>query len=215
MAKHRMPPRSASGRFMKRRHASNPRRRTRRAYRKNTYFANPVRRSRRSRAVARRNPVRRYHRRYRRNPPLFGGNRILGLSFTELAYTGIGFVAPPMIEGAVSGFLPDALKTSSIGKYAVKAGIVAGTSLIGSKFLGREAGKYLAIGGAVYLLANAIVEFAPQIFSGFSATTMVAGPTFRPALRGHGQPGLGSYFNGAAAVSQAGVPERLNIASRF
>jgi hypothetical protein len=203
----RMPPRSASGRFLKRRATANPRRRRtytakRRSYsakrrtapRRNSYFMNPRRR------------------RARRNPPLLRGNRIFGMSLAEIAYAGAGFIAPPMIEGAVSSFIPDALKTSTIGRYAIKAGTVAALSLVASKVLSREAGKYLAIGGATYLLAAAIVEFAPQLFSGFGYTTMNPGP-MPASLRG--QVGLGAYFGQKTASSQIGVPARLSLSERL
>ncbi len=215
--KRRTPRRGAGGRFMKAsrvRAASNPRRRRRSVVR----ASSPRRRTYRRRNAYLMNPRTRrrtYKRRYRRNPPLFGGNRIMGLSVTELLYAGGGFVAPPLIEGALSTVLPDALKTSQIGKYVTKGAIVAGLSMLGNKFLGREAGKYLAIGGATYLIANLIVEFAPQLFSGFGATTLLPGPTIRMPLRGQIGLGMGAYLGAGNGASQTEVPDRLSAASRF
>lgn len=213
--KRRTPRRGPGGRFMKA--ASNPHHRVYKYKRRSAVRAyNPRRRTYRKRNAYLVNPRMRrrtYTRHYRRNPPLFGGNRVLGLSVTELLYAGGGFIAPPLIEGALSNVLPDALKSSQIGKYITKGAIVAGISMLGSKFLGREAGKYLAIGGATYLVANLVVEFAPQLFSGFGATTLLPGPTIsRTPLRG--QIGIGAYL-GADGSSQAGVPDRLSAASRF
>lgn len=203
----RMPRRSASGRFMKaasnpaprRRRRSVARRARRAAPRHNAYF-NPRRRS--------------YRRRARHNPPMFGGNKILGMDLKEVAYAGAGFIAPPLIEGAIKSFLPSALTDNEFGQVAVKAGIVAGLAYGGSKFLGREAGKYLAIGGGVYLVATLIVKYAPSLFSGFGASTMIPGQLVRPrALRG--QVGLGGYGAYLGQGASAQLPDRLNAASRF
>lgn len=182
-----------------------PRRRTyrRRAPRKNVYFGNPRRRS---------------YRRARRNPPLFGGNRILGMSVNEILYAGAGFIAPPALEGLAKGFLPASITGTEIGKWAVKAASVAGVSFLGGKFLGRDAGKYLAIGGVTYLLASAVVEFVPTLFSGFSGyipggRVVSQGP--RPVLAG--QPFLGRYIggNGGGSMALAHVPSRVDPNSRF
>lgn len=203
----KLPRRGARGRFIKA--ASNPRRR-RRTY----YAARPRRRSIRRNAYFA-NPRRRYgRRRARRNPPLFAGNRILGMSFNEILYAGGGFIAPPLIEGMLSNVLPDALKTSQIGKYAVKGGIVAGLSMLGGKFLGREAGKYIAIGGITYLVAQVIVDFAPQLFSGFGATSYNPGRVL-PTMRGSAL--LGAYMGGPGntPTSLIGIPDRLQPSARI
>lgn len=205
MAKRRAMKRNSKGRFVK--VAVNPPRRRRRtqrtaaaAPRRNAYFANP----RRKRSV----------RRYRRNPPLFGGNKIMGLGLNEVLYAGAGFVAPPLIEGALSNFIPSTITANPIGKYIVKAGIVAGTSFLGGKFLGREAGKMLAIGGATFIAASLIVDYAPQIFSGFGATSYVPGKVFTPSLRGQSM--LGAYMGaGNTPSSMVGIPSRLRPEERF
>lgn len=176
--------------------ASNPVRKQKRTYKRNAYFGNP-----------------RPRRHYKRNPGMFAGGSILGMSLKEIGFAGAGFIAPPAIEGLIKGMLPTALTSNAFGRYAVKGGIVAGVSLLGGKFLGREAGKYLAIGGVTYLVANIVVDFVPQLFSGFSGY-MNPGQSFAPrALRG--QPGLGRYVGMGTAVSTANVPERLNPASRY
>lgn len=139
------------------------------------------------------------------------------MSFKDIGFAGLGFVAPPAIEGMIRGFLPAALTANPIGKYAVKGGIVAGLSLIGGKFLGREAGKYIAIGGMTYLVANLVVDYVPQLFGGFGAY-MNPGQVFRPARVGSrmgGQPLLGMYQGMGTSAANAGVPDRLNPAGRF
>lgn len=207
--------RNARGRFVKsnpvRRHRRSPARRKRATPRRNAYFMNAPKRHRR-RAV-RMNPPGRHHRRIRRNPPLFGGNRILGMSVNEILYAGAGFIAPPFLEGLIKPYLPATFISSDIGKYALKAGVVAGVSFAGSKFLGREAGKYLAIGGITYIVANLLTQYVPQLVSGVTFSGyMNPGTTYNPrAVRPMGaQPFLGMYQG-----SQSRVPERLQVGSRF
>ena len=160
------------------------------------------------------NPRRRhYRRRARRNPPMYERGRILGFSMKELAYTGVGFIAPPAIEGFVNGFLPATLTSNNIGRYAIKIGAVAAVSFAGMKFIGREAGKYLAIGGATYILANIIVDYMPTLFKGFTGY-MNPGSTFMPRMAR--QPFLGMYTGTAGiGVTPTRIPERINPVSRF
>ena len=214
--------RDAHGRFLKKHNPARRRSPARRRVR-HAYAHNPVRRAARrapARRRARRNPYfaanPRRHRRARRNPPLFGGNKILGMSFAEIGYAGLGFVAPPMLEGLAKGYLPAALTSNTFGKYGVKIAAVAGLSYIGRKFLGQEAGKYIAIGGVTYLVASLVIEFVPGIFSGFSGY-MNPGASFGRKMLPRGkfgaQPFLGMYQGTSVATSR--VPERLDPASRF
>ncbi len=211
--KRRMPRRGARGRFVasgtfqrnrtarrRRRSYASPVRRRRRTYRRNAYFMNPRRRrSRRS---------------YRRNPAFISSGGLMGIRFTDIAYAGLGFVAPPAINGFISGMLPAALTGNPLGRYAVKGGIVFGLSWAGSKFISREAGKYIAIGGITYIVANLIIDFVPQLFSGFSGY-MSPGPAFRTLPRrtmGAG-PYLGMYQ--AAGTNPVKLPERVDPNARF
>jgi hypothetical protein len=215
MAKRKSPRRGARGRFVKSNAA--PRRR-RRTARRSMVLANPRRRRASRRAAPRRNfyanPRRRRH--ARRNPPaLFSGNKILGLSMKEMLYAGIGFVAPPAIEGFAKGFLPTSITSTKLGKYALKAGTVALLSIAGSKFINREAGKYIAIGGATYLLANVVVDFLPALFGGFGAYPSAGAVLPRMAARRglQGQPLMGMYQG--IGTSPAKLPERVNPNARF
>ncbi len=216
MAKRRTPRRGAKGRFVKS-NASRPRRRTHTRRRRTMYLANP----RRGRRTVRRNfyanaPLRRSRRHARRNPPaLFGGNRILGLSMNELLFAGVGFVAPPAIEGFAKGFLPASITSTPLGRYALKAGTVAVLSLGASKFIGREAGKYVAIGGATYIIASLVIDFMPTLFTGFGSY-MNPGQTFQPmgARRALGaQPFIG--MDQGIRTSPAKLPERVDPNARF
>lgn len=210
MAKRRTPRRGAHGRFVKT-NAAKPRRRR---ARRRVFMANPKRRRTVRRNFYANAPRRRRH--ARRNPPaFFSGNKILGLSMNEMLYAGIGFVAPPAIEGFAKGFLPTSITGSKLGKYALKAGTVALLSIAGSKFINREAGKYIAIGGATYLLANVVVDFLPSLFGGFGAYPS-AGPTFNPMAKRRtlgAQPNMGMYHG--IGTNPAKLPERVNPNARF
>lgn len=170
----------------------------RRSPRKNAYFNPPKR-----------------HRSYRRNPALFSGGGILGVNLKDIAFAGAGFIAPPAIEGFLKGMLPASLTGNTFGKYAVKGGIVAGLSLLGGKFISREAGKFIALGGALYLVSNLVVEFVPQLTSGMQGY-MNPGQTFKPMGR---SPLLGKYVSGnrgmGTAILTQSVPSRLDPGSRF
>jgi hypothetical protein len=137
----------------------------------------------------------------------------MGIRFTDIAYAGAGFIAPPAINGFLAPMLPTALTDNALGRYAVKGGIVFGLSWAGSKFISREAGKYLAIGGVTFLVANLIIDYVPQLFSGFSGY-MNPGPTFKTLPRRmRGGPYLGMYQ--ASGITPAALPERVDPNKRF
>lgn len=122
--------------------------------------ANPRKRRR-----SRRRSVSVSHRRrrssYSRNP------RILGIELPPLKkvlFAGIGFVAPPMVEGVISGFIPAEITSSTIGKYAVKLAAVLGIAFGIRRFIGRDEGNMALIGGGVYIASSAALEFLPDIF---------------------------------------------------
>jgi hypothetical protein len=211
--------RNKSGQFVK---TNAPRKHTRRRARHNVVALNPRRRTyrRRARTNAYFNPRRSYRRRARRNPPAMfgGGGKILGMSINDILFTGAGFIAPPAIEGLIKSFLPASLTTSTMGKYAVKGGIVAGLTILSGKMFGRETGKKVAIGGATYLLANALIDFMPQLFHGFSGMGAYMNPgKVYNAMPLRGQPALAAYPSspGMAGNALIGVPDRLDPTKRF
>jgi len=171
----------------KRRAAPARKRRVRRTKaRRNPYplagavLANPRRRSRRSVSVARRRHSRRSG--YSRNP------RIMGIELppiSKVLFAGIGFVAPPMIEGMVSGFVPASIQATTIGKYAVRVGVVAALAYGIRRFIGRDQGNMALIGGGVYIATTAAMEFMPGIFGSHVPTIPAITP---PSLSGYVQP---------------------------
>lgn len=178
-------------------------RRVRRA-RRNPYpvaglAINPRRRRRttrtRTRAVARRNPrvraVKRRRTSYRRNPA------ILGISLPPLQsvlFAGVGFIAPPIVEGFLSGFIPASLQSSTIGKYALRIGSVLALSFAAKQFVGAEQAKMVAIGGGAYVLTTAISEFAPGMIPGLSG--------YVPSN------GMGAYITASGPTMQSlGMPQ--------
>lgn len=216
MARRKTRKRGAGGRFVKDLNRRTGAKRSRRPRR------NPVARARR-RAAPRRNayfmnPRRHTRRRARRNPPLFGGNRIMGISLKELAFAGAGFIAPPAIYGLLTSganpIIPASVTETKVGQYAVKIGAVAAVSFAAGKFLGREAAKYIAIGGATYIVANLIVENAPKVFGGFGAYGyMSPGATFQAPRRLAAQPYMGMYSG--IGTTPGKLPERVDPNQRF
>lgn len=180
----------------KRRVVRRTRRSTRRRARRNPYpvagiALNPRRRRRTKRSTAgrrrrayARNPRRIVRRRrrsgFRRNPAF------LGISLPPLQsviFAGVGFIAPPVVEGFLSQWLPAEIQTSTIGKYAIKIGSVLGLSFLVKQVMGAEQAKMVAIGGGAYVIHSAINDFAPGIL---------------PAGMGAYVPsnGMGAYVNG-------------------
>ena len=154
-----------------------PRRKARRARKSNPWpvagmVVNPKRRrkSRRTHAVSRR---RRHS--YSRNPKLMG---IELPPLKKVLFAGVGFVAPPMIEGFIHGFIPAEISASTIGKYAIRVASVLALAFGVRRFVGREEGNMVAIGGGVYVLSTAAMEFLPNVFTGTAAPklSMYASP---------------------------------------
>jgi hypothetical protein len=166
-------------------------------------------------------PKRRHYRRH--NPAMFGGGSVLGMNLKDVGFAGGGFLAVPFLEGLTHSFIPASISGTTIGKYGVKIGIVAGLTYAAKKFIGPEAGKYVGIGGAVFVLGNMVLEFAPMLFSGgFSGgmgrllgaqTSMNPGRMF-PRTMGS-QPYLGRYTGPGQSRASIAVPARLDPGSRF
>lgn len=67
----------------------------------------------------------------------------------KVLFAGVGFIAPPMVEGFLSRFVPAEIQSNTIGKYAVKLASVLGISWAIRKFVGVEQGNMAGIGGGV------------------------------------------------------------------
>lgn len=94
--------------------------------------------------------------------------RIMGISLPSIetmAYAGAGFLAPPFLEGFVLPYLPAGITSNPVGKYAFKLGSVLGVTFLANRFLGRKAARSVAIGGGVYILASAAMDFAPSLLA--------------------------------------------------
>lgn len=135
------------------------RRRTTRRMRRNAYpMAGLVVNRKRRRSRMRHNPRRRRH--YRRNPSLMG----FGLPpLNKVLFAGVGFIAPPIVEGFLTGFLPASLTENKFGKIAVRILSVIGLTFAVRRFVGREEGNMVAIGGGVFVAASIVNEFAPGV----------------------------------------------------
>lgn len=102
--------------------------------------------------------------------------RIMGIglpNMTSLAYAGAGFLAPPFLEGFVLPYLPAGIVSNPVGKYAFKIGSVLGVTYLAGRFLGRGAARSVAMGGGLYILASAVLEFAPSLMA--PGTPVVSG----------------------------------------
>ena len=163
------------------------------------------------------------HHKRRHNPVAFlTGGKLFGIGIQDALAAGGGFLAPPFIEGFALPYVPTVMQTG-IGRYALKIGIVAGLSYAGGRFVNADVGKMIAIGGAVYIMANAIVDVAPTLFPGFSGPRgfMNPGSTTRLLPRGpatmRSQPFLGRYgmYGSVTNPSTNDTVERMNPESRF
>jgi len=98
---------------------------------------------------------------YHRNPAILG---ITLPPIQTVIYAGAGFVGTPMLEGFLSKFLPITLTSSTIGRYGLKIASALGLSFLTKMVLGASEARMVAIGGGVYVLSSALVEFVPGTF---------------------------------------------------
>jgi hypothetical protein len=89
---------------------------------------------------------------------------LFGLSIppiNKVVFAGVGFIAPPIVEGFLSGFLPESIRTSTVGKIGLRIASVIGLTMLVRRFVGREEGNMVAIGGGVFVAASLVEQFAP------------------------------------------------------
>lgn len=206
--------RNAKGRFVKS-GGVNPRHKARRRHKRNP---SPVYALANRRKTRRRNPIAN-RRRHRRNPP--GQLALLGVSLPSvetIAWTGAGFLAPPFIEGFARRYLPAEFTGNMLGRYALKLGAVFGTGWLAGNFAGTDARNKVMLGGGVYILANLVSDFVPQLMAGTAART---GYYQRTLGRTGAQPMLGRYSPTNGALGSMGsamtihAPTRLQPEQRF
>lgn len=176
--------------------AAPKRKRARRRTQSNPYpmaglVVNPRRRRRKA------SPARRARRRsFQRNP------KLLGISLPPLnkvLFAGVGFVAPPMLEGLLSQFIPAELQSSVVGKYAIRIASVLGLTYLVRRFVGKSEGDMALIGGGVYVASTAAMEFAPSIFGAHPPVL----PTVNPS-------GVSGYISGGALAGYVPGTGRVN-----
>lgn len=170
----------------------NPRRKRRHTRRKSVMRHNPRRRS------ARRNPA------------------FLGIALPPLQgvlFAGVGFIAPPMVEGFISQFLPVSMQTNTIGKYAIRIAAVLGLSVAVKKLIGASEGNMVAIGGGAYVLTTAVSEFAPGVIPGLGAYSASNGGLGQYVTSG--QPTFSSLGAAPFGASFPGLQTRNDVPVRF
>lgn len=175
-------------------------------------LANPRKRQGRKRSY-RRNPARRY----RRNPSMGSVLRIGGVglpSMETMAFAGVGFLAPPFIENFVAPYLPSAVMSSTAGRYAFKVASVLGTSFLAKKVLGNNAARAVALGGSLYVIASAVMEFAPQLIAG--QLSRPAAPQAPAQVAGYIRPAqVASYTRNLSGNTRFSQARAGDIAQRF
>lgn len=214
----RKPRRDSKGRFVKtsrKRNPANPRRKAR---------VSSKRRS--ARKSTRRNSwpvggrvVRSSRGRMQRNAKVLGVE-IPGLE--KVAWTGAGFLAPPMIEGALTRLVPAEWYASDLGRYAMKGGAVFAASWVARRFVGRAAGNWVTLGGMLYIGVSLLNDYVPQ-FMGGTAAPMAAAVASSAETMGRyvplGSPGrraMGEYVRPAGAdpiIRRSVVPMRRQLAA--
>jgi hypothetical protein len=122
----------------------------------------------------------------------------------SVGLTAGGFVAVPFIEGFVNKMVPVSMQ-SKLTSYAVKIASVIGLTFLANKFLGKEAGQKVAIGGGAYVALVAAHDFFPTALPAFGMGSYL-----------RAQPLLGAYqrnYMGSAITNQ--TPSRLQPSGRY
>lgn len=199
---------------------TNPRRRRRRARastRRRAVRRNPVYRHKRHHRRRARNPIysRRRSRRRGRNPFSVGGAKEV---LVPAAIGAGGAIALAVAWGYLAPKLPASLQTGYL-EIGVKLAGAIGLGLLANRFLGRQKGMYVGIGGSVVVLAQAITPMlasaAPTV-PGLSGFGRMSGGDYAPyPLNGMGaymkNPSLGrlGFYSPAAIVQGPAGPQRM------
>jgi len=213
------PKRNAKGRFVKAKAVTRRRRRRTVAAvaapaRKRTYRRRRKVTARRGRAFGKVLRARRGNvvlvnrrRRYRRNP-IAGSLSFNQDTLKSVGLTVGGFIGVPFVEGFAMSYLPAALTGNKFGKYAVKIGAAIALSMLVGKFVSREAGKKVGMGGLAYVGVSIVKDFLPQV--------MAPGTGAYMGVSGMGnQPLLGAYMPAMGSAITRNAPARLQPQSRY
>lgn len=221
MAKRRLPPRNAKGRFVKKGSAK----RRRSAFKARIKYHGRTRRVRVARHPVLVNRRRRHHRsnpkryatvinrrrHYRRNPNILSKIGLNMPTVKAVGYTVLGVVGTPFVEGFAVKYLPTAITGNTFGNYAVKIGSAWLLSFGVDKVAGREAAKATFVGGAAYITVVAIRQFFPTLLgTGAATSTGTSGYMGKQPLLGS-VPRMGAYNLPITAASA----QRLDPANRF
>ncbi len=179
--------RGRDGRFQKKRRAAPKRKTTPRRNAPAARRAAPRRRATTAAAAPakrRRAPskaARRPRRTYRRNPEILG---IEIPALDKIGFTAVGFVVPPIVEDFAVTQFPQ-IGGNMIARYAVRLVAIGVTAQAAKMAFGREAMRYVVIGGLAYVAGSVARDFLP------------------------GLQGLGYYSSGRVLPRKAGVGRYL------
>lgn len=174
---------------------ANPRRRRRharvhrRARRRNPIFSAPKRHRRRARAVFRRS------RRRHRNP--FSVSGLKGQLMPAAIGAG-GAIALQIAYGYATPYLPAQLQTGYLPALVKLAGAI-GLGMVAGKFLGREKGKEVTLGGLTVVLVGVITPLIAQAVPSLGLSGF-GGGDYIPYSR----PGVGAYMRNPKAMGRLG-----------
>lgn len=91
----------------------------------------------------------------------------------SVLYVGAGYAGAAALESILTTgdtpIIPLTVTSTTMGKYAVRVGLVVAISYAAKMVLGREKAKMVAIGGGSYVLLKAVQEFAPGVIPGMNA----------------------------------------------
>lgn len=135
-------------------------------------------------------------RRRHRNPRSMGGLSLRGVLHSTVVPAGIGAIGGltlDIVYGKISPMLPATLQTG-IPAFAAKAAAAIGLGMLAGKFLGRDKAKTATV-GAVTVLFYGMMK--TQLMASMPSLGLSG---FQDFVTYSGQPGMGAYMPGAAAV---------------
>lgn len=170
----------------------------------------------------RRNPVVRHGRRhhYRRNPAVLG---VQLPDIKSIAFAGVGYIGTQSLYSVIttSGMIPASMApTSAPMRYLYYAGIGLGLTAAVKAFSGTSDAQYTALGSALFIVKQIILDNFPNTIPGLSGYTAGTTPGMAGYVMGNqptmkqlsGMRGMGmavSNFPGSVGSSNP-IPTRFN-----